>query len=212
MGSLQISIGVPCRYGQEKKQIRPSSIRPSNFDQQLTRRGMRRKRSVKRLCLVGGWVGTRPCSCLHLSAHSSMHPHHTPQKIHGGPVLSPFRLRVMNRVARPAWLKGGKHQLLRRLQAATRGQRRSLRGERIAANSGPLDGDVEVELLVELWSMGLISAVVLSQIGVAANIAAPRPQVAALAKIGRRRNICRQCSSGSDTPSRHGADGLGTTY
>ena len=64
--------------------------------------------------------------------------------------------------------RGGKHQRLRRFREITQ----------IVAeeNAGPLDGDGEVELLVELFGLGMVSANTLQQIGAAANLVAPRPQ------------------------------------
>ena len=50
--------------------------------------------------------------------------------------------------------------------------------------AGPLDGDAEVELLCELWAIGSIPAHVLQQIGEAAVVSSPRPQMSALAALG----------------------------
>ena len=80
-------------------------------------------------------------------------------------------------------MKKGKHKFLRKAQvlAATRDAHAAP-----ALTTGPLDGDVEVELLTELWSLGLISATTLAMIGRAGNLSAPRPQMAALANLGTR--------------------------
>lgn len=49
---------------------------------------------------------------------------------------------------------------------------------------GPLQGDPEVELLIELWTMGVLPAYMLQRIGAAACLIAPRPQMRALANLG----------------------------
>ena len=49
---------------------------------------------------------------------------------------------------------------------------------------GALDGDPEAELLVELWSLGLLSAQLVQQIAQAANTVVPRPPIAVLASLG----------------------------
>ena len=49
---------------------------------------------------------------------------------------------------------------------------------------GSLDGDAEVELLCELWALGVISARTLQRIGAAAMVTAPCPQMQALAGLG----------------------------
>ena len=61
--------------------------------------------------------------------------------------------------------------------------------------SNIFDGDAEVELLVELWALGLVSATTLQAIGAAAVVAAPRPQMRALAQLGAEgvhRNNCHR--------------------
>ena len=45
---------------------------------------------------------------------------------------------------------------------------------------GPLDGEKEVELLIELWALGLVAARTIRDIAVAAHLVAPRPQTLAL--------------------------------
>ena len=50
--------------------------------------------------------------------------------------------------------------------------------------SGLLDGDPEVDVLLELWALGQISGPTLQQIGQAANAAAPRPQIQTLSRLG----------------------------
>ena len=49
---------------------------------------------------------------------------------------------------------------------------------------GPLDGDAEVDVLSELRSLGLMSAILLQTIAQAACQVAPRPATEALARIG----------------------------
>ena len=49
---------------------------------------------------------------------------------------------------------------------------------------GPLEGDAEVDVLLELWSPGLVSATLLRTIAQAACQVAPRPAMEALARIG----------------------------
>ena len=50
--------------------------------------------------------------------------------------------------------------------------------------ASPLDGDAEVDVLVELWSLGLISVVLFQSIAAAACEVAPRPAMRNRAKIG----------------------------
>ena len=82
-----------------------------------------------------------------------------------------------------------------------RGKNKFLRKFRImgvaAASSAlvarSLDGDREVETLLELWALGLLSAATLCTIAIAANISAPRPQMTALAGIGAQGTWTRNC-------------------
>ena len=53
-----------------------------------------------------------------------------------------------------------------------------------AVRASPLDGDAEVHVLLELWSLGLMSVVLLQSIAAAACEVAPRPAMRNLAKIG----------------------------
>eukprot|EP00974_Lingulodinium_polyedra_P037597 3606844-Lingulodinium_polyedra.AAC.1 len=77
---------------------------------------------------------------------------------------------------------GGKRQRLQRaLLAQAHGL--DLPAERDAR--GPLDGDEEVDLLLELWALGLVSAKTLRDIAGASHRAAPRPQTEALSAIGK---------------------------
>ena len=85
--------------------------------------------------------------------------------------------------------------------AFKRGKNKFLRKFRImgaaAASSAlvahSLDGDREVETLLELWALGLLSAVTLCTIAIAANISAPRPQMTALAGIGTQGTYSNNC-------------------
>ena len=47
-----------------------------------------------------------------------------------------------------------------------------------------LDGDAEVELLIELWALGLMAATTSQMIGAAAMWAAPRAPMSAVASMG----------------------------
>ena len=80
-----------------------------------------------------------------------------------------------------------------------------------AAPAGGLDGDPESELLVELWSMGMLPAVWVQAIAAASNAAAPRPQMGLLADLGSAgqyrcnsprgfRSLFRQPEHGSPKP------------
>ena len=51
---------------------------------------------------------------------------------------------------------------------------------------GPLDGDPEVDVLLELWALGMIAATVLVQVAKAACLVAPRPQAETLSALGHR--------------------------
>ena len=83
-------------------------------------------------------------------------------------------------------LRSGPRALRTRLLAQGRLARavRANQRERAIAGPGPLDGDPEVEALVELWSLGQISASVLQQIAQAAVQVSPRRQMQALASTG----------------------------
>ena len=83
---------------------------------------------------------------------------------------------------------GGKHQRLARavataaVAAGAAGSQDPIIPE--ALRAGPLDGDAEVDVLLELWALGLMSVVLLQTIAAAACKVAPRPAMATLAKIG----------------------------
>ena len=55
--------------------------------------------------------------------------------------------------------------------------------------TGPLDGDAEVDVLLELWSLGLMSALLLQTIAQAACLVAPRPAMERLSHIGAEGNV-----------------------
>ena len=86
------------------------------------------------------------------------------------------------------WGSGGKHQRLARavvtaaVAARAAGSQDPVIPETLHAS--PLDGDAEVNVLLELWSLGLMSAVLLQSIAAAACVVAPRPTMRNLAKIG----------------------------
>lgn len=65
----------------------------------------------------------------------------------------------------------------------------------VAEHSGMLDGDPEVDVLLELCCLGLISAGSLQDMGHAAQFVAPRPQMRCLASLGtcgtHRNNVFR---------------------
>ena len=82
------------------------------------------------------------------------------------------------------WGGGGKHQRLARAEILG-----GLLGQAASSNEpirpedlrpGPLDGDDEVDTLLELWAMGLLSATLLQNIAASACNVAPRPQMTAL--------------------------------
>ena len=84
-------------------------------------------------------------------------------------------------MAAPArWLaRGGKRQRL------ARALREHVAAAAPAASSqGPLDGDDEVEALVELFALGIISSRTVQELASAAQRMAPRPQMATLAGLG----------------------------
>ena len=86
------------------------------------------------------------------------------------------------------WGGGGKHQRLARAEILG-----GLLGQAASSNEpirpedlrpGPLDGDDEVDTLLELWAMGLLSATLLQNIAASACNVAPRPQMTALKNLG----------------------------
>ena len=96
---------------------------------------------------------------------------------------------------KPFWSSGGgKHQRFARAVALggligqTVGDQARGSGEVVVpyTQKGPLDGDPEVDTLLELWALGLLSAVVLQVIADAACKVAPRPPMQALANIGTK--------------------------
>ena len=81
---------------------------------------------------------------------------------------------------------GGKHWLVGLPMGALASQA-SGSGEPVLVGGltvAPLDGDDEVEVLLELWSLGLMSAILVQTTAQAACQVAPRPAMEALARIG----------------------------
>lgn len=87
--------------------------------------------------------------------------------------------------------QGGKHKKIHLSRLA----KRIGKTLDVAEQSGMLDGDPEVDVLLELFCLGLISAGSLQEIGHAANLVAPRPQMRCLASLGtcgtHRNNVFR---------------------
>ena len=83
---------------------------------------------------------------------------------------------------------GGKHQRLARAVAlgTLAGQTSSSSGPPLpkTCELGPLDGDEEVDTLLELWALGLLSATLLQVIAASACQVAPRPQMQILNHLG----------------------------
>ena len=78
--------------------------------------------------------------------------------------------------------RGGKRQRLARADALTRESGPSAAA--FPSRRGPLEGDEEVEMLVELFALGLMSATAVRDIAATAQRMAPRPQMEALASLG----------------------------
>ena len=82
------------------------------------------------------------------------------------------------KMKRPRLGIGGKHQRLARAGVGASSSRTapSHRGDAgPVLRPGPLDGDPEVDKLVELWSLGVITAKTVHEIAAAAVLVAPRP-------------------------------------
>ena len=81
---------------------------------------------------------------------------------------------------------GGKHQKLARLALVAGGVVSNASGSDLPMLPvrGPLDGDAEVDTLLELWAMGLLSAITLQMIASSACKVAPREQMVELSRIG----------------------------
>ena len=97
-------------------------------------------------------------------------------------------------------LKGGKRQRSRRAHIlALAGH--SIIAQHYDSRQGPLDGDPEVDVLLELWSLGLITPKVLRDIAIAACLVAPRPQMKSLSTVHRYRDLSSKLSLGhNDIP------------
>ena len=78
---------------------------------------------------------------------------------------------------------GGERQRLRRWALAKPLAKPLARPGRPSIE-GPLDGDKEVELLIELWTLGLVAARTIRDIAAASHAMAPRPQTLALSIMG----------------------------
>ena len=76
----------------------------------------------------------------------------------------------------PGVRRRGKHQRLRDGPAMLAGL--------VPPRSRGIDGDAEVDLLCELWAIGLLSSTLLQSIAAASVLAAPRPQMQTLARLG----------------------------
>ena len=89
----------------------------------------------------------------------------------------------------------GKRQ---RLNFASRALDPGVHPERTRVGAGPLDGDPEVDKLLELFALGLLSATTIRDIAGAAVQVAPRPQMNVLAALGTEgrhsNNIHRELS------------------
>ena len=79
--------------------------------------------------------------------------------------------------------RGGKRQ---RLDRAFRleAQRALPAGSAAADSQGPVEGDAEVDLLMELFALGLMPATTVRDICAAAHAVAPRPQTGVMAHLG----------------------------
>ena len=71
---------------------------------------------------------------------------------------------------------GGKHQRFTELRAQSSAPEADV--------GGLLEGDAELELLIELWALGLMAATALQMIAAAALQAKPRAPMSALASVG----------------------------
>ena len=83
---------------------------------------------------------------------------------------------------------GGKHQKLARVVASGGGHSQASSSgvlfDPCQHGHGPLGQDPEVDTLLELWSLGILSAVILQTTAASACLVAPRPPMEALAQIG----------------------------
>ena len=78
--------------------------------------------------------------------------------------------------------RGGKRQRLRHAFREAAGGPSS--GAEASTQHGPLEGDEEVELLIEYFALGILSAAAVRDICAASNRVSPRPQAEALASLG----------------------------
>ena len=95
---------------------------------------------------------------------------------------------------------GGKHQRLQRARVDHVGPLPAA-GSASGPRLGPLDGDPEVDVLIELWSLGVLSAKTLRTIATAAVKVAPRPAMCELASLSEghfHRDLSRKLKLGSN--------------
>ena len=101
--------------------------------------------------------------------------------------------------------QGGKHQRLIRARLAEEGTASSSGNPLVDVHQGPLDGDPEVDVLLELWSLGLLSATSLRAIGQGAMQVAPRACMRSLATLSAghcHRDLARKLQLGlNDIPA-----------
>ena len=85
---------------------------------------------------------------------------------------------------------GGKKQRLARISDSSGSLLTGPSGSHeLVGGTGPLDGDAEVDVLLELWSVGLMSAILLQTVAIAACAVAPRPAMERLSRIGAAGNF-----------------------
>ena len=82
------------------------------------------------------------------------------------------------------WAINFGHARLRRRSLLRRGVPQLADREAGAREPGPLEGDPEAELLVELWAMGVLPAVRIQTIAASSVLSAYRPQMDVLAGLG----------------------------
>ena len=100
-------------------------------------------------------------------------------------------------------VSGGKHQRLARASVAPPPPPAPAGGSNVlGARRGLMAADPEADLLIELWSLGLLSAKCIAEVAKAAMLVAPRPAMENLASLGNKnhhRNLERRFQLGSNT-------------